>query len=189
VSSYSMASAALARRPDVGTTSRPPRTRGDVVDASKGATTEDSTLASAVKLLTTYIPTDVLSLYIAGYGVALAIQAEWERTRPNDGGPLLSFEWWNFWLFLVLTPVITWVVFATKLKADGKSLPLAFRCWPLWEMIAGAIAYTAWTIAIPESPFDGYFWHIDAATGFVAVFISFMLGLFAPLFQRQLPTA
>jgi hypothetical protein len=187
MSTYSLASAAIARRPDFAPQESVPRTRGELVEATKGATSADNDLTHLMKLLTAYSPTEVIALYIAGLGVARDLEERLQRERPAFDVLFMPLEWWNFFAFLVLSPIVVWLVFAGKLLASGKPLPIAFRTWPLWEMIAATVAYAAWTLALPDTPFDGFWWYSQATAGFAALFVSGALGAIAPFFQRTLP--
>jgi hypothetical protein len=104
------------------------------------------------------------------------------------GDKVAKAAWVSFWCFLAATPVVTWLVYAAKVKAQNKALPIAFRAWPVWEMMAAIIAYTAWTLALPESPFTIYqgSWYSPAVSGVIVLAASTVLGLLAPFFQRPL---
>jgi hypothetical protein len=82
--------------------------------------------------------------------------------------------------------VIFWIVYATKLKAAGKALPIAFSSWPIWEMFAATVAYLAWTFALPGTPFREFSWYSAGLAGVTVLAASTVLGLLAPLFQKKL---
>jgi hypothetical protein len=187
MSTYSLASAALARRPDFAPDADVPRTRGELAEASKGATSSDNDLTHLMKLLTAYIPTEVVALYIAGLGVVKDLDERLQRERPGFDVLLMPLAWWNFWAFLILSPIVVWLVFAGKLLASGKPLPASPRTWPLWEMVAATLAFAAWTLALPDTPFDGFWWYSQVTAGFAALIVSGGLGAIAPFFQRPLP--
>jgi hypothetical protein len=123
-----------------------------------------------------YIPTEVLTLYVA----VLAVVQQESKVTPVG--------WLAFWIFLFLTPIIVWLVYGAKLKALQKPLPLKFGAWPVWEMFAATVAYTAWAFALPHSPFTEYGWYSSALSGVAVLVVSTLLGLLAPIFQKSLST-
>jgi hypothetical protein len=127
-----------------------------------------------LRTVTTYIPTEVLTLYVA---VVAALQ-------PAGATP----AWITFWCFLICTPVVVWVVYAIKAKTAKSPFPAAIRTWPLWEMIAGSIAYVAWAFALPGSPFASWAHYSAALAGVIVLVASTILGLLAPLFARSIPS-
>jgi len=143
-----MTNAAVARRPDFHPAQGVPEGYAEITRAAGlmpatvgqgGAAAQPpnpSGVETALQTLTTYIPTEVLTLYVA---VIAALAPGKGQAGPVNG------SWAAFWFFLGLTPAAAWVVFATKIRAAdaSKALPLRPRTWPLWEMIAGTIAYAA----------------------------------------------
>ena len=170
---------AMGRRPDFPPMNEVPSTYAEMARSAaggymseKGATNSVST---ALAVLTTYIPTEVLTLYVA---VLAALQDPSNKT-------MLS-EWTTFWAFLLATPVVVWLIFAAKLKSADKELPLSLTKWPLWEMAAAMVAYTAWAMAMPNSPFGQFTWYSGPLSGIVVLLASTALGLLAPIFQSPL---
>jgi hypothetical protein len=141
-----------------------------------GGSASDGT-TTALQTLTTYIPTEVLTLYVS------AVAAVGPLTMNGEA----VGRWLPFWCFLIATPLIVWVAFATKLRGAGRALPLAPSQWPLWEMIAAMIAYLAWTFALPNTPFAQYKnWYSSGLAAFLVLVVSAGLGILAPLMQRRL---
>ncbi|HQP34064.1 MAG TPA: hypothetical protein PLI95_02755 [Polyangiaceae bacterium] len=184
----SMTNAALARRPDFEPVGPPPHGMGQIAKVTgvrdtlppQGATPQlppagiaaSNNAISALQVIAAYIPTEVLTLYVAVLGAL------------GEGRPA---AWQVFLAFLVATPLVCWVTFAAKLKSAGKPLPLSFKKWPVWEMTAAAFAFCAWAIALPLSPFTPEY--ISTALAAIVLLVtSTLLGLLAPLFQRALPT-
>jgi hypothetical protein len=126
---------------------------------------------TVLNVLFGYIPTEILTLYVP---VVAALQQATERAH-----------WIAFWCFLVATPVVVWVIFATKIRAADpqKPLPLAPRAWPVWEIFAAAVAYSAWAFALPNTPFGHYNWYSSAIAAVVVLVASTVLGLLAPYFN------
>jgi len=185
----SLTNAATARRPDFYPFDAVPRGIEEIARAA--ATLPASTAAqapsiaadaqppnainTALNVLFGYIPTEVLTLYVA---ILAAIQ-----TR----GQVTSGDWVTFCAFLGFTPVVVWLLYGAKLKAAQKPLPLNPRTWPLWEMFAATVAYSAWAFALPNSPFSQFQnWYSSGLAGMAVLVASTILGLLAPLFQRPL---
>jgi hypothetical protein len=182
----SMTNAAIARRPDFPPVNAVPRGLNEIagaaganvlaVDAPTAAPPANAT-ATALNVLFGYIPTEVLTVYLA---FVAAIQ------QTSDAPTYQRTSWIMFYIFLAATPVVVWVVFAGKLHGAGKPVPVDPALWPLWEMTAGTIAYVAWAFALPNSPFKvlkGY----NAAFASIAVLAaSTLLGLLAQLFTSPL---
>src|SRR5580698_4346417 len=93
----------------------------DAVGASPGkSTTAPNSVNTALQVLFGYIPTEVLTLYVA---VVAAIHPS--LTPSADGkvqqaAPITNVDWATLYIFLVATPVILLIVYATKLKAAEK---------------------------------------------------------------------
>lgn len=186
----SMANAAAARRPDTVPLEQVPKTLDEIAKASTTppATKESlqqqpdpskgksNNIETAFNVLFGYIPTEVITLYVA---VLAAVGVE---------GKVTQTEWTAFWIFLIATPLVVWLVYGAKLKNLDKPLPLSYGCWPLWEMSAATLSFAAWSFALPQSPFTAYAWYSSALSGLVVLIASTILGLIAPFFQRKLAT-
>lgn len=178
----SMANVAYVRRadvhvPQVAPANAAPQTLGQLELATAGTAESQSAVTTALKVIVTYIPTEVLTLYVA---VLAAIQ---DPNRKSHNA-----LWAAFYFFLIATPLVVWLVYAAKVRAASKPLPLAPKTWPVWEMFAAMVAYAAWAFALPDSPFKYYGdWYSPALAGVIVLIISTLLGLLAPLFQRPLP--
>jgi len=179
----SMSSVAFVRRQDVdlaqvAPAGAAPNSLKEIELATAGTPDSQNAVTTALKVIVTYIPTEVLTLYVA---VLAAIQLP-DRTSYR---PL----WVAFFCFLAATPVAVWLLYAAKVITAGKELPVAPRTWPVWEMSAATIAYVAWAFALPESPFKYEFaWYTPALAGVIVLITSTVLGLVAPLFQRTIPS-
>jgi len=95
-------------------------------------------------------------------------------------------DWNTFWLFLIATPVVVWLVYGAKIKAAQLPLPVAPRTWPIWEMFAATVAFCAWALALPDTPFAVYPWYSAALCGVIVLVTSTFPGRLAPFFQRPL---
>jgi hypothetical protein len=190
----SLANAAAARRPDTlplhdvpkgvdeiaRASARPPSdepiSSGENLPAAGRAAPVDTTF----NVLFGYIPTEVLTLYVA-------VLAALDRTETSV---VSDTQWITFWMFLAATPLVTWLVFAAKLKSIDKPFPLSFAAWPVWEMLAATLAFFAWAMALPHSPFTRFerTWYSPAVAGVAVLVTSTILGLLSPFFQRPLGT-
>jgi hypothetical protein len=106
--------------------------------------------------------------------------------QPPTKEAVASPSWAIFWWFLIVTPLVIWLVYITKAKSTGKPIPWAPLKWPLWEMAAGTIAYVAWAFSLPTTPFASLAWYSTGLAGVVVLITSTVLGLLAPLFARPL---
>lgn len=181
----SMANAAAARRPDIAPINVVPKGLDEIARASSTTPTSDATpvvsppqtasIETAFNVLFGYIPTEVLTLYVA---VLAAVQ---QQNKVNQA------VWITFWCFLIATPIVVWLVYGAKMMAVKKVIPLAYRKWPVWEMFAATVAFCAWAFALPSSPFTAFTsWYSSALSGVVVLVASTVLGLLAPFFQRSL---
>jgi hypothetical protein len=199
-----LTNAAIARRPDFQPEGAVPTSLAQIASAavsapvpiavpsavSPAAGTQTAAATSAVttgpntalQTLTTYIPTEVLTLYVS------AIAALGPLTIKIGASNLQVGRWLPFWCFLAATPLVVWVAFASKIKVAGRSIPLHPSKWPLWEMTAATIAYAAWTFALPANPFAQESWYSSGLASFLILVVSAGLGIVAPLMQRQLPS-
>jgi hypothetical protein len=163
-----MTNLAVARR-EAG-----PPTHAEAAQAALSGTPDSnrSVATSALNLLITYIPTEILTLYVAVLGAI---------NRPGA-------EWVAFWCFLVATPAFVWLIYAAKLRAANQPLPLTPFVWPIWEMVAATVAYAAWAFGLPNSPFRVFkdFYSAPLA-GVIVLIASTVLGLIAPVVQRAAP--
>jgi hypothetical protein len=196
-----LTNAAVARRPDFQPEGAVPTSLAEIASAaiatpvpvavpaaapSLSRAAANSAAASgpntALQTLTTYIPTEVLTLYVS------AIAAIGPLTIKIGTRDLQVGRWLPFWCFFAATPLIVWVAFASKIKAAGRTIPLHPAQWPIWEMTAATIAYSAWTFALPATPFAQESWYSSGLASFLILVVSAGLGIIAPLMQRQLPS-
>jgi len=165
-----MADAAISRRTDYPPMERTPKGARERARYTTGEPTSDNNLTTAIKTLSTYVPTETLTLYVALIAVL----------KSSTG------LWIAFAIFLLFTPTAIWITYATKVRSDSKELPLKPGYWPKWEMIAGTIAYCAWAFSLPGSVFSGYSWYSAPIAGFTILVTSTLLGMLAGVFQSPL---
>ena len=188
-----LTNAAMARRADFEPATGAPRTLKDIAAAAGGAPKTVASIRSAaapaptqpgdgthtaLQTLTTYIPTEVLTLYVS----AVASLGTIQNAQGHDVG-----RWIPFVFFLVVTPAAVWIAFATKLKSAGRPLPISPGTWPVWEMTAATTAYVAWAFALPNTPFAQFQqWYSTGLAGLLVLIVSWGLGALSPLMQREL---
>ena len=173
-----MTDIAFARRKGVGAADRSMNNL-DRVAEERGQNPETaSTASSALAAIAAYIPTEILTVYVA-------ILATFGVTATTSGGSATDTAATPLPLyigFVLLSPIVVWALYAAKVRQADKKLPVAFRTWPKWEMAAALIAYSAWAAALPASPLGAFGWFNQAAAGVVALIVSMLLGVFAPVF-------
>lgn len=134
-------------------------------------------METTMNVLFGYIPTEIITLYVA---VIAAL------STPVASVGSRTSAWTTFVIFIVATPIVTWLVYGAKLKNLKLPIPIQFNAWPLWEMFAATAAFAAWAFALPRSPFTEFDWYSAALSGLVVLIASTVLGLLAPFFQRPL---
>ncbi len=132
-----------------------------------------SGVLAALKSIVDYIPIEIVTVYVA-VGAALS----------DPGTPSRTGQWVAFWVFLVLTPVTLWALFAARLRAAGASLPVDPTRWPWPELIVAIVAYVLWAFTLPNTPFADFGWYRPGLGTAVLLVGTLVLGLGAPLFTR-----
>ena len=128
-----LANAAAARRTDIGPNTAP-STMSEIAAAAttspEKASAQPQTasgITTALNVLFGYIPTEIVTLYVA---VSTALQPQ----KISDGASAnfnLNSQWIAFWCFLAAAPAAVWVIYATKIKAVGKPVPVNYSAWPI----------------------------------------------------------
>jgi len=121
-------------------------------------------------LLTKYIPTETLTLYVAAIAALPAITVA-------SGGTVEAIH--VYAAGAVLTPIILLLASFGKLRASGS--PAAFRPHP-WPYAAALIAFLVWALSVPGL-LRGDDQQILAAFG--AVLVSTSLALLEPIFAPK----
>lgn len=122
--------------------------------------------SKALNVLTKYIPTEAVTLYVAAVSASSAL----ESVFPNLGVEII------YWSFAVLTPVIFLLVYMNQRLSKKLRLMPKLAKWPWWRMIAATVAYLVWALAVPNNPYIT----TDAGAilaGVGAVFVSSFLSL------------
>ncbi len=171
----SMANLAFARRADVEPEGEGLTTRDAVARAKDGP---GGAVSSAVSAIAAYIPTEIVTVYIAVLATLGVTREGAASSSVVTSTPILAYA-----VFVLLTPVVVWGLYASRAVAAGKELPRSVRSWPKWEMAAATLAFGAWAAALPSSPLERYEWFTASLAGVVALVLSMLVGLFAPIFS------
>jgi hypothetical protein len=190
----SMTNLAIARRSDDLGTATVPRTALQVTAATGGTADTENTITAALKSVATYIPTEVIALYLAVIAaVRSGATSEGARSTAaalRTGVPfkVSDAQVNTVIVFAIVTPAVVWMVYAGKAKTGGKKLPILPWKWPLWEMFAATVGFGAWAFSLPDSPFSRFSWYTLSWAAVVVLAVSTGLGLLAPVVQRKLRT-
>lgn len=169
----SMATHAMARRFPASEEARVVRVRSTALD-EQGETTSQDKVTQALEIVMAYVPTEILTLYVA---TVAALQSD--AAKPTLG------PWLAFGAFLIATPVVVWLIYAAKFKARTDKLPWKPSDWPKWEMISAIIGYLAWAYALPSTPFRELDWYSSSVAGILVMMTAAMLGLLTPLIHPE----
>lgn len=142
------------------------------VRPSQQTTSTQSTSGSALNAIVSYIPTEVVVTYVA----ILAALGNLKSRSPTE-------DWVIFWIFLAFTPLATWTIYAVKYKGKSNVLPIGMKKWPWWNIFSASLAFSVWAYALPGSPFTVFKWYRPGLGTAGLLFVSFLLGMVAPLFQ------
>ena len=131
-----------------------------------------TTVTNALSMLVKYIPTESVTLYVAAISAAAALNSFWSITGAHI-----------YWFFAALTPIIFILIYLGKRRALRlPTLPPVGEL-PLWKLFACTVAFLVWALAVPGNPYispeNG-----GAVVGFFALFISTVLSLLEPIFER-----
>lgn len=153
------------------TAGAPPETAPPDVPSARAG---EDRITNALTALIGYIPTEVITLYVAALSAEQALR---DATGFVDAV-------WILWFFVALTPALLLLIFVSKLAAAGAPLP-GPRSWPWWKMIAATIAFMVWALAVPGNPYlRGT---ASAVAGLGAMLTSTLLHLVTPIFERPAP--
>jgi hypothetical protein len=135
---------------------------------------EENRVTNALNALVGYIPTEVITLYVAALSAQAALHAAFNAI---DATTIL-------WFFVALTPVLLLLIYLSKVAATGDALP-GPKQWPWWKMCAATIAFFVWALAVPGNPYlkDA----AAAVAGLGAMLVSTLLNIVTPIFERPAP--
>lgn len=149
---------------------------GTPVEAARAKnekTVLENSTSKARNILFKYIPTESVTLYIAGISASPALLKTLSWLTPTV----------MYWFFGFFTPILVLLIYFGKLKASNLTIPIySLRKWPWWKMVAATVAFFVWGLAVPGNPYV-HGENASALAGFVAIFSSTILSLLEPLFD------
>lgn len=131
---------------------------------------------TAINALVKYIPTEVITLYIACVSALPAVMGDFPLVTPER----------LYWVFVGLTPVFFILVYYNQIAVSNKKFPYITQ-WPWWRIIASTIAFCVWALAVPNNPFISTK-TAGVLSGIAAAFISTLLTLIGPIIERVPPS-
>ena len=145
----------------------------DLLPLAAKPPTPETKASNALDALARYIPTEMVTLYVAASAAMPELKASLGVSEANV-----------YWSFGLLTPILFLLILAGKRRGCGLPAFPALKTWPWWKLIASAIAFLVWALAIPTTPYlTGDAGKVVAA--FAAVFVSTFLTLVEPVVERK----
>lgn len=126
--------------------------------------------SNALAVLIKYIPTEIITLYIAAVA---ALETSQMRSEIF------------YWFFVTFTPICYWLVFIGKCRENRMKVLPKLSLWPWWGMFASTVAFGVWALALPSAPYVDR--EATALAGLGALFISTLLSLLEPIVRDFLP--
>jgi hypothetical protein len=137
-------------------------------DAASTVTDNKSTPAGGaggLSALTRYIPTESVTLYVAGVSATDLVKDTLGTWFPQA----------LYWGMLAVTPLLVLLVFLAELR--GASKPLGeWGQWPWWKMVAATIAFGVWALAVKGNPIVSQS-GASVIAGFGALLVSTLLSV------------
>lgn len=126
---------------------------------------------TAINALVKYIPTEVVTLYIACVSALPAVQKDFQAVTSVR----------MYWGFVVLTPILFILIYYNQLAVANQPFP-KFLQWPWWRIVASTIAFSVWALAVPNDFFSTN--SAGVLSGIGAAFVSTLLSLVGPIVER-----
>ena len=101
----------------------------------------NATIASSLKALTDYIPSEVLTVYIA----AIAAITHWTFAPSSSSNVSNVYLLSTYWICLAACPL--WTAIGIFLSSSVRPRARAF----IWPMVAAPVAFYTYALAIPDS--------------------------------------
>ncbi|MCA1633613.1 MAG: hypothetical protein LC802_07825 [Acidobacteria bacterium] len=135
---------------------------------------DGNAVSNALSMLVKYIPTESITLYVAALSAVTALKSLWEWITALH----------IYWFFGLFTPILFVLIFLGKRRAAGLPTIPPLGEWPWWKTFAATVGFLVWALAVPGNPYvngdTG-----GAVVGFLAIFISTVLSVLEPLFDRR----
>jgi hypothetical protein len=162
-----MSLATLAIVQPATTSPSPVAAPGGANDAAKPA----APVHSGFEILTRYIPTETVTLYVA----AMAGREQIALAFGIDQKSAITVIYTTFAL---LTPVVLIVLMLVAHRQSGTAEPFKLRLWPLFAALVG---YLVWALSVPGHPVADQLAGLPALGALVvSTFLSLLDPLFAP---------
>jgi len=123
---------------------------------------------TALEKITAFIPTEVIGIYVAGLGILSGT----DETAPGDG---TGVGWALFAFCLLVVPLLVAINVQLRNRASGTEGTVGPRK-ALLLCVFGAVAFIAWTAALPETPFVD----LHAYANRIGAFAVVVLGVLMP---------
>jgi hypothetical protein len=160
-----LADRANSRRSDTG----PEIREAEPVAPSQGA----KDVSKATSSIASFIPSEVITVYVGAATLAASDSAS------RTGG------WVALWCVLLATPLVSWLLYASAVRAEGKPLPLKPRSWPWFEGTTATAGFFLWAGMLPNSPMNEWHWYSNHLFAFLTLVYTVALGLISPLFAAR----
>lgn len=139
-----------------------------------GMAAAGNAINNALSMLVKYIPTESVTLYVAALSAVTALKSLWTWITALH----------IYWFFGLFTPILFALIFLGKRRAAGLPTFPPLGEWPWWKTFAATVAFLVWALAVPGNPYiNGETG--GAVAGFLAIFISTVLSVLEPLFDRR----
>jgi len=142
---------------------------------SRDVAVRGNAISNTLDMLIRYIPTEIITFYIAALAGVPALQPALPVFTPGN----------IYAAFLILTPLLVFLVYMSKRATEGMRLIPSLKQWPWWEMVASLVAFAAWGLAVPGNPYSGKP-AAAAAAGLLAIIVSTILIYLEPIAQQWL---
>lgn len=110
---------------------------------SREAAAQSNDISNTLDMLIRYIPTEAITLYVAALAAVPVLRPAVAAYDPA----------YIYTAFLILTPLLVFVVYASKRATEGMRPLPSIKHWPWWEMFAAVVAFAAWGLAVPGNPY------------------------------------
>jgi hypothetical protein len=140
--------------------------------ASADATKIKEVTDSAMQKILSFVPAEVIGIYIAGFGIF----------TPKT----VQGKWWIYGLCIGLIFVLMLLDYFLNLK---KALPVPNWWRFLVLLILAVVGFSTWAAALPETPFLAFDPRATLVAGFVAPILALAMPRIAQLFDLIFKTS
>jgi len=133
-----------------------------------------------VTRLIRWVPTETIVLYVAFIALFDPLVPKKGESDLCTAAGGFGVRWIGFAGFLALTVLIVLLVHTAKVRRTEEP----FR-WPWFEMVVAPIAFSAWALALPDTPLHSICGYGAEIGGFLVLAITVAIGLFADAFGKQ----